>query len=1600
MKRYGIILILNILSIFQLYSQALLPDPGSQTIISDFGPRNSIGTRFHQGIDYPTALNTYRTAVEAGTIRGFGSKTQNGAMMSFGNWGYRHMQCNSTADRHWEFWTNPQNGIEYLIRRADGPNNTHTTIAIYAVAPSAVANVRDPFTGNTVAVTTQFNQGDICFAAGPYDASAPHLHLETRAQTENPLSRVTHIDTQNPIVNVRFFYPENGHAVQFPTNNNNTLYGNSVVITADVNVINDKDLNVVEYFNRRNSTGNNTFTSLNRWQYTGGSLNGNNVIVLNSEAAILRDLQNPIHGVVYPFGQTASRDYFKYGWQIQERLGTGEPRYPDGRYIVRVSGIDITGHRTDQDNNVIIDNNRPYVKHLVIMQGSSTLYAGDWVVSNNSLNYLCSADKESNAGKNLTIKIRTSEQMNSVLISIPKLGINSASCTSIDDSGEWWKYELSKDRFNVCNEDIKKLNGKLSIELTGTDVSGNQIEGFGENENTRALNSLPLHLSNGNWNPAPNARADRRHYLKIKIEPLKCEWETNCIFAGRCFIPPIYMLTAKASGGRPFEEGDPYQYEWKTKIISSQQNVHLWVKDQFCFETINREVSVVAPGGCSKDPNDITGPEGYGDKRWVSKIESLNYKIRFENDPKEALGPAQKVIVRYPIDKNANMYSVELAEFGFGDFTYQIPPKTSNYSARLNVVDSLGVYVDVIAGLDIAKHEVFWIFQSIDPKTGMKPYANNLGFLLKNDSITHRGEGFVNFKIQPIQTALTGDTISAQANIVFDQNESILTNRVFNTIDALPPVTYVKPLPAIMDSTQFRVTLKGVDDRGGSGISKYDLYVSENKGPYNQYNTISGDTSILFKGSMGNSYDFFTRSWDNVYNSEKNKNKAEASVVLKPKNIIISPKASSHFCLDNKLKIVWRHTNIDAFDIELSDDNAKTFRSIASSVFARDTIYETEIPANIDLTKNYCIRLVNSLNKIVIETSELFKFHPKIKVDAGFDRLICNKDSVQIGGNPSALNGVEPYTYKWLTSMGLNSYNTSNPYARYEDSYALEVHDAYGCWNRDTVVVTNSNSEKLVFYGLDEKYCLQASPVTLNATPIGGVFSGLGIVNNIFYPSTAGAGNHAITYTHTNSNGCKKDTTVYVEVLEQSKVILSDVLNDYCVDSDTVHLNPQPAGGVFSGDGVVGNHFVPLKAGAGLHRIKYTFSDVTGCVAIYEFDINVHSKPDLTVVGLENSYCVNSPVDTLRGVPVGGVFGGIGISNGIFNPATAGAGSHQITYQYTSPYGCSNSIVTSTLVNSLPAVSISGLNDHYCENATPIALNGTPASGVFQGIGVNSGKFYPSTAGVGIHNIQYTYTDVNMCSNSAIQQVEVIKKPNVTFLGLDDSYCINSGAADLTGRPAGGHFSGNGIMGSAFNPSVAGIGNHFISYSYTASSGCSNDTLKSVKVNSLPYVSLGRDTSITTVETVTLNAGNGFKNYKWSDGSTAQTLALSGAALGKGTHKFWVEVSDNNSCSATDTILVKVSDNVDIDILNSLVKLRVYPNPSTGLFYLDIENSSSENIYVEVRNNAGQVVYSKKFKGRFEDIKAEINLLGKAKGVYYINVKVKQEQATRKIVII
>ncbi len=269
----------------------------------------------------------------------------------------------------------------------------------------------------------------------------------------------------------------------------------------------------------------------------------------------------------------------------------------------------------------------------------------------------------------------------------------------------------------------------------------------------------------------------------------------------------------------------------------------------------------------SADPNDILGPDGLGAERWISGTNPINYTIRFENDPLLANAPAQVIRITQTLDSDLDPRSFRLGSFGFGEFFFTVPENRAFYSARLDLLDKFGIYVDVIARVDIATSSLIWEFTSIDPLTGEVPVDRFIGFLPPN--VTRpEGDGFVSYSIRPRRTAANGSVIDAEARIFFDDNAPIDTPPIFNTLDNTTPTSIVTAMPALQVDPRFRVSWSGGDGDIGSGLKSYDVYVSENGGGYSRWLTATTLTDAEYLGEPGKTYAFYSIANDNVENSE------------------------------------------------------------------------------------------------------------------------------------------------------------------------------------------------------------------------------------------------------------------------------------------------------------------------------------------------------------------------------------------------------------------------------------------------------------------------------------------------------------------------------------------------------------------------------------------------------------------------------------------------------------------------------------------------------------------------------------------------------------
>lgn len=245
------------------------------------------------------------------------------------------------------------------------------------------------------------------------------------------------------------------------------------------------------------------------------------------------------------------------------------------------------------------------------------------------------------------------------------------------------------------------------------------------------------------------------------------------------------------------------------------------------------------------------------------------------------------------------------------------------------------------------------------------------------------------------------------------------------------------------------------------------------------------------------------------------------------------------------------------------------------------------------------------------------------------------------------------------------------------------------------------------------------------------------------------------------------------------------------------------------------------------------------CLLSGSISISVFPVPTVAISSVPSQLCINSNSFTIITSPSGGTLTGNNLVSAGFSPSLAGVGTYTFNYIFTSTDNCTASSNVTTIVNALPSVSLNLNPPPLCNTSPNLNLTNfaQPTGGVFSGTGVSNSVFSPSVAGAGNFQILYVYTDVNNCTNSATSAIGVntLAAPSLSI--AKTFFCSNSGNLFVSSSPSNGTFSGNGLsLAGLFNPSMAGIGTHVLSYSIT-SGPCASSSNLTVTVSNCAGIS-------------------------------------------------------------------------------------------------------------------------------------------------------------------
>jgi hypothetical protein len=313
----------------------------------------------------------------------------------------------------------------------------------------------------------------------------------------------------------------------------------------------------------------------------------------------------------------------------------------------------------------------------------------------------------------------------------------------------------------------------------------------------------------------------------------------------------------------------------------------------------------------------------------------------------------------------------------------------------------------------------------------------------------------------------------------------------------------------------------------------------------------------------------------------------------------------------------------------------------------------------------------------------------------------------------------------------------------------------------------------------------------------------------------------------------------------------------------------------------------PVATPASTTTYSVSVIDSNGCTGSASMTITVNSLPTVTVTQ-DTAICAGSSVQL--NATGGNAYlwtPSTGLSNAtISNPVATPSITTSYTVAVTDANGCSNIGNVTVTINPLPVVTLAPLTS-VCDSDPAFALTGgSPTGGIYSGPGVSGNTFDPSVAGLGTHTITYNYTDLNGCSGSASTTITVNASVVVSISSIPNM-CVTAGSVTLSGSPAGGTFSGPGVVGNTFDPAIAGAGTHTITYTYSSGSCVTNNTATTtVTVSPPPVVTItsagtpGCNGTFINSVTLTANTTLPVNSYQWYlngvpiSGATDSTLSV------------------------------------------------------------------------------------------------------------------------------
>ncbi len=330
----------------------------------------------------------------------------------------------------------------------------------------------------------------------------------------------------------------------------------------------------------------------------------------------------------------------------------------------------------------------------------------------------------------------------------------------------------------------------------------------------------------------------------------------------------------------------------------------------------------------------------------------------------------------------------------------------------------------------------------------------------------------------------------------------------------------------------------------------------------------------------------------------------------------------------------------------------------------------------------------------------------------------------------------------------------------------------------------------------DTSICISNATAILQGAPLGGIWVGTDILSSdpansqaVFSVANAGLGTHLVYY----QLGSIKDT-VLITIAAPTTIEAVDTI--ICNSTTNILLEGIPSGGTWlSGDGLIdatGIYNTWLGGGLVTQSAIYEYTDSNQCTLQDTATIQVIAAETVDA-GSDVITCLGGNY-TLSGSPIGGTWIGSGVTNGIINIDSLGAG----VYNYIYTVGEGNCAVSDalqvTVINSMTSYQALPITDTTCRNDLLTLSHTLVSGGIWTGTGVTdsiNGTFDLSITalnGISSTTAQYKLNENNGCPVTQNITIDIFNTPEGATGDLDFNaniwsdtltYCYSNTTVDL-----------------------------------------------------------------------------------------------------------------------------------------------------------------------------------------------------------------------------